>query len=362
MRTDLHTFGKRNKANGRARRSVGWFAVTFALSQVAFFVAIEWATPRLRDPEFYLKLARLHMRHGERPRAPLVLALGSSRVYTGLRVQALADSVAAPAEPLLFNGGILGAGPLLQLLALDRMLRNGERPDAVLIEFWPPLLADGAWCDEEKRIAANRLNLRDLEVVTRHAAEPDRLRSAWREARRVPAYGQRFVLRGLTVAPWDPFNRRLSSVWEGMDDWGWRSEKERSDDPAVRASIMRLVKNHYGGGMERGRFGPLAVRTLEDLLAVCRRHAIPTAVIWMPEASEFRRWYAPETEAVAAALLANWEVAHGVTIVNARTWLPDENFSDGFHLTPDGAVALTKRFVRDVLPHWRDWRPPVYDP
>ena len=41
---------------------------------------------------------------------------------------------------------------------------------------------------------------------------------------------------------------------------------------------------------------------------------------------------------------------------------PDESFSDGFHLTPDGAVAFTKRFVRDVLPHWRDWRPPVYDP
>jgi hypothetical protein len=81
----------------------------------------------------------------------------------------------------------------------------------------------------------------------------------------------------------------------------------------------------------------------------------------MPESVEFRSWYTPETEAVAASLLADWEVSHGVSIINARTWLPDESFSDGFHLTPAGAVNFTARFVRDALPHWREWRPPAYE-
>jgi hypothetical protein len=360
MRTVIHPFGRRDKAKGRARRSVGWFALTFVLSQLAMFVALEWAAPGLRDPEFYRKLGRFRARHAERPGAPVVLALGSSRVYTGLRLQALGDGADVPQIPLCFNAGLLGAGPLLQLLALDRMLRVGERPDAVVMEFWPPLLAEGAWSEEEKRIAANRLSRRDLDVVSRHAGDPDNVRSAWRAARRVPAYGQRFVVRGLTMPAWDPFNRRLNTVWEGMDDWGWRTEKERSDDPTVRA-IMRLVKGHYAGALARGRFGPLAVRTAEELFSVCRRHGISTAVIWMPEASEFRHWYSAGTEAVADSLLADWESSHGVTIINARTWLPDESFSDGFHLTPGGAVAFTARFVREVLPHWREWRAPVYE-
>jgi hypothetical protein len=226
------------------------------------------------------------------------------------------------------------------------------------MEFWPPLFADGLWCQEEMRITANRLNRIDLTVVTSNAVDAERVRSAWWAARRLPAYGQRFVVRGLTVPNWDPYNRRLSSVWEGVDNWGWKPEKERSDDPAVRDAIMRLVKGHYGPPLARGRFGPTAVRTAEELLTFCRRHSIPTAVIWMPESSEFRRWYSPETEAAAAALLAQWEQSHRVSVVNARGWLPDESFSDGFHLTPAGAVAFTVRFARDVLPHWRDWRPP----
>src|SRR5437016_272201 len=79
--------------------------------------------------------------------APVVLALGSWRGDTGLRAEALVDCAGTPRDPLLFNGGLLGAGPLLQLLALDRLLRAGERPDAVVVEFWPPLLADGAWSE-----------------------------------------------------------------------------------------------------------------------------------------------------------------------------------------------------------------------
>src|SRR5262245_28282782 len=151
------SFGRRHKADRRARRSVVWLIITFVLGQAAAFVAIEWATPEVRDPEFFRKLARLRARKHERPGAPVVLALGSSRVYTGLRSEVLDDASQSPQGPLLFNGGILGAGPLLQLLTLDRLLRAGERPDAVVMEFWPPLLADGAWCEEDKRIAANRL-------------------------------------------------------------------------------------------------------------------------------------------------------------------------------------------------------------
>src|SRR5207247_10433713 len=123
------------------------------------------------------------------------------RRCTRRRCEALGDASPAADDPLLFDGGLLGGGPRLQWLALDRVLRVGERPDAVVMEFWPPLFADGAWCHEENRIAANRLSRIDLALVSRHAADSDRVRAAWWTARRVPAYGQRFVARRLPVPP-----------------------------------------------------------------------------------------------------------------------------------------------------------------
>ena len=39
----------------------------------------------------------------------------------------------------------------------------------------------------------------------------------------------------------------------------------------------------------------------------------------------------------------------GVPIVDARAWLPDDDFMDGHHTTKHGAEAFTQRLERDVL-------------
>jgi hypothetical protein len=340
----------------RGRRCVVWFLLAFAVSQVAHTVALESAVPRWRDPEFEQKRTLLRARRAEHPAAPVVVALGSSRVYMGIR-PGLAVPDDRPDAPLLFNGGTVAAGPLMQLLTLDRLLRAGERPDAVVIEFWLFAFLDHADV-EENRIDPNRLSRDDLPVVTRYAADPGPIRTAWRTARAVPSYSHRAITRSLLVPTWHPFNRRLDSNWARADGWGWRA----GQDPGGDANLRRWLVNwhHYtiDPAVATERLRPLAVRATCGLLDFCRRHEIRTAIIFLPESSEFRSWYSPAAEAAGAALLREWE-ALGIPVVQARLWARDEELSDSCHLTPAGASVFTAWFARDVLPHWRDWPVPA---
>jgi hypothetical protein len=101
------------------------------------------------------------------------------------------------------------------------------------------------------------------------------------------------------------------------------------------------------------------VRAAEETFDACAEHGIPAAIVWMPEASEFRAWYPPATEAVALELLARWQKERGLTVVHARSWLADDRTADGYHLTPDGASEFTDRFYREAVAHWPEWRVPA---
>src|SRR5262245_4547828 len=84
--------------------------VTLAVvAQVALSTWLECGDPRLRDPEYGARLARLRQRVREQPDRPLVVALGSSRVAMGVRPAAV-DEPAGPGRPRLFNFGLVGAG------------------------------------------------------------------------------------------------------------------------------------------------------------------------------------------------------------------------------------------------------------
>ena len=40
---------------------------------------------------------------------------------------------------------------------------------------------------------------------------------------------------------------------------------------------------------------------------------------------------------------------YGVSVVDARAWVPDDGFMDGHHLLPEGATTFTKRLGTEVL-------------
>jgi hypothetical protein len=351
-----------NADHRRARAAVLWLIGAFVVSQFSLSFALERAVPHWRDPEFVRKLDRLRARRAEHPGAPLVIVLGSSRVYMGVRPGVRGDDPAVGDAPVLFNGALIGAGPVLQLLALDRLLRAGERPDAVVVEFWPVYFLDRPDDREEFRIDPNRLDHADLSLMTRYADNAGHIRRNWRTARAVPSYGHRFVARSLGLPSWDPIGRRLDHNWQPVDAWGWKPGQRADENPSDRCARLAAARAFYANALAAPGPRPIAVRAAEDLFDLCRHHGLRTAVLWMPESSEFRAWYPPEADAAAAAMLADWQERRGVTVVNARDWSPDGHLADGFHLTPEGAAAFTARLMREALPNSQAWAVPSARP
>jgi hypothetical protein len=344
-------------ARARSQRAVLLTLALLVSSQVAFALILEWGPASLRDPEFYQKLPPYRARESERPDTPLILVLGSSRVYLGLRPAEVADNVRA-GEPLPFNGGLVGAGPLLQRLMIDRWLRAGVRPAAVVWEFFPPHLLMHEDYLEEGRIDPNRLSRDEARLVGQYALDPERFSQSVREARFGPVHAHRFIVRNLLIPAWHANTRRIDHNWNSVDAWGWKPGAANRN-LSERQERVNNARAEFTHALARAELDPRMVRAAEDTFAACAERGIPTALLWMPEASDFRAWYPPATEAVAAALLTRWHKDLHIMVINARSWMADECTADGYHLTPDGATTFTERFCREALARWRDWQAPA---
>ena len=156
------------------RASLCWFVAAALLLHAAALVALDAPWPNLRDPEYGIRLPRLLACVAEHPERPLVLVLGSSRTCMGVKPAAWeAVRPGTNADPLLFNFGTVGAGPIQQLIAVRRLYADGVRPAVVLLEYWPPALRQDGPHSEQFRVG-RRLRFDDRSVVRDYFPDPDR--------------------------------------------------------------------------------------------------------------------------------------------------------------------------------------------
>ena len=119
---------------------------------------------------------------------PLVIALGSSRTEMGLRSGRLSQS-AEKGGPLVFNFAIPGSGPMMQQVALHRLLAGGVRPDLVLLEATPLSLSRrGGAPLEERLLDPARLDSGEAIQLHRYYHQPYKLWTRWLAARILPSY------------------------------------------------------------------------------------------------------------------------------------------------------------------------------
>lgn len=88
---------------------------------------------------------------------------------------------------------------------------------------------------------------------------------------------------------------------------------------------------------------------MHDALDLCRREGIPTALVLMPEGPLYRSWYTPDTHAKIQAFLQDLQQKHKVPLLDARDWIPEEDFNDSHHLLLHGAETFSDRMVHDFL-------------
>ena len=212
----------------RARRAVVGGVVIFAVVQLGYGLFAE-VYPRARDPLYGDKRVKLTPKLATGK--PLVVMLGSSRTglaFHGKRLEAT-QPVAA------FNYGIPAAGPVTQLVCLNRLLADGVRPAVLLVEVLPAMLQDDHGPPRESAwLFADRLTGPERATVVRHGFPAAAVDKRWLESVLVPAYALRFQIMCRISPSWLPWPLRFD--WSrGADECGYGSLVDQAPPEADRA-------------------------------------------------------------------------------------------------------------------------------
>ena len=343
----------------RGRAAIASFAVVLLMIHAAVLLALQ--DPRVRDPEYGLRAARLRERLAEHPGRPLVLVIGSSRTAMGVCPAAWEESRPADSahpDPLLFNNAVLGAGPVMELMALRRIYADGFRPAVVLIEYWPPFFHhDDGWA-ETSRVTVDRLMDCDRQLVRDYFPDPARIESEMDRRRVSAVYPNRERLLMQFAPSWLPATRRADAGWTDLDAWGWLPGFDLKPDMTDwRAKAVENCTKIYKPLFAKYRIAPDADRAIREAIALARDHGAAVGLVYLPESSEFRGVYPRRVERMAKEHLDDLRREFAIPVLDCRTMMPDAAFVDGFHLTRKSAPEFTRLLGREVAKTFPEVKP-----
>lgn len=336
----------------RAMRVAVSFTVVLVALNLGFGLLLDYGPPHLRDPEYGLRLSALRERLKEHPGRPLVVVVGSSRTAMGVRPDAVEDG----SGPLLFNMSTAGAGPITQLMILRRLQHDGVTPAAVVLEYWPPFFrGDGAY-REDARLNPTRLRPEDARTIDEFFADPEEAKRRTAESRWLPFLMHRKPLMDRHLPGWLPHTERGDAMFANLDGWGWLPGRETTT-AAERDKGFPHVFNYYWPLYRTYRVDANQDRALRACLAHCREQGIPVALAYLPESARFQTLKTAESVRLADAHLAAVQRDTGVSLIDARGWIADDDsLPDGFHLIRSAAAAFTRRFAAELPTHVKPCR------
>jgi len=325
----------------RARPAVLWTLLGFAAIQFALNAAVVSQHPEVQDSEYVERLTTLRERMAEGPNRPLCLLIGSSRMVDNFAPEKLPPLPAVNGEaPLVFNFAHLGAGPGMNLLVLRRLLREGIRPQWLVIEIMPPQLGD-----EKQSILYSTANIRDLSI-TRRLHHPFQVYGDFVRRDLAPCYKYRRLFAS-RVPGWVPDAELEEDRFRLNPLGGWA--KLSPPDPAQARLKTDKARTDYRPALQQLTVTDLSDRAMRELLRLCRHRGIAVVLILSPEGSEFRSWYSPEGLQRVEEYCRNLSRESGVPLVDTRRWLADDEFIDSHHVNVVGAEHFTLRLNQEVL-------------
>jgi hypothetical protein len=285
------------------------------------------------------------------PGAPRVILLGTSRAGCGFAAgRAQRTAADAGFAAVVFNCGLPGAGPVTHRLYLPRLLEDGHRPDLLLLEVLPPLLADRPDGPVEARtITGDMLTRAEVETMGAYGLPAGELRRQRGRGMVEPLTVHRFKLVSRVCASALPWYRRYD--WgRPVDPNGWNPfEVTNESDPAERARRVAATVAEYHAVVRCPLPAGPGAAALRDTLDLCRTANVPVRLVVLPETTAFGRVYPPGAPERVAAFLAGLTAEFGCPLTDARGWLPDDAFLDGHHLLPGRAPEFTDRLTGEVI-------------
>jgi hypothetical protein len=336
------------------RNAVVTMLVFWAASQFALGRAMD-ASLWLRDPLYADKYAKLRQRIAARTTAagrPFAVAfVGSSRTSYGVRGDVVEAAVRERTGRTIAatNLGVPASGPVANLLTVGRLSTATDRPDLVIIEVMPPLLAEvNHLAAEHPHLVPERFQRAEVAAAVRFGLPADATWSRWWSAELVPAYGLRFPVLGRVANFWLPWYLRNSS--RDTDPVGWQPSMHASVTAAEYRAGVEQARKEYYALLQVLRFDSPAAAAVRETVAACRRRPVNAAILLMPEGTDFRSWYPPDVDAGLYAFLDTICRESGARLIDARRWLPDSMFSDTHHLLRSGAAEFSRRLGEAIAP------------
>jgi hypothetical protein len=340
------------------KRVFVWTALFFVCTQMALSIYLNGWRPELRDPAFGLRLQTLQQRLTENPHAPLILLLGSSRTMNGLAPAHMpSPDNSERSQSLVFNFALPGSGSVRELMTYRRLRTEGVKPDYVLIETWPVLWPEDGAFAERHIIAEDELRWSDLTVLSRYLPGKLELFARTLKGNLAPlvCYRSRLLHAGAGKLLSRDLDRGLTNEdndWTCIDGTGWLPYRKVPADPDA---LQREVRK--GLLVAAPLLNPLHISpdydlALRNLLDECRADGVEIALFLMPEHSECRSWYTPQSNALVFDYLRQVSEKYTCPVLDMRSWAPDDSFADFCHLAPHGVEKFSKRFACEVLQPW----------
>jgi len=322
---------------------MGLFA--FLALQLVLAVGVAQGRWKLHDTIFVNKKQLLDDHLASTPEATRLLVMGSSRVLFGVDAKQINESMRDDGIDA-FNFGIAAAGPLTQMVYLERLLDGGWKPNIVAIEVLPAMFAQSATPFESKWLKSSRLTADERVVVSACGMVVDQ--------------GETRVHRWLAPSLVHRVGI-LRRVWPEMLGSEDRIDGHNVSDSHgfARSSIVSVTPEQYvkgvaGAGrtyqpyLEKVSIGNPGRAAFERMLTRCRLEGIRVVVFVMPEAPEFQAFYGAGFRSELDQYLSRARSEFDYDWIDARDWLPADAFHDGHHLIASGAARMSERFAKEL--------------
>jgi len=348
----------------KGKRVALWTLIGIVASQLALSIYLDQRRLETRDPLYGNRLNHLRQRLAESPHSPLFLILGSSRVKYSIRPDAMKlQGLANSPQPIVYNFGINGLGTIRALMHFRRLLADGIQPQWLLVEIWPPLWAEAGFFREARMVQSeDDLHWRDLLLLCRYFRNDRALLHLALQKCLTPLRSYRDVLLALSVESLlSP--EKLREIKQKVQDTlptdrgGWFPLPWELTTPEEKHKAWLDGDEKIKPLLQPVRIDPRSDAALRELLSECRQHHIKAALILLPEPSWTRGWYTTESHAVVRTYLTRLYHDYPVPIVDARTWVADDDFSDSSHMATKGVSAFSERLGREVVQPLIEGRP-----
>jgi len=334
MRVDIPIGGPRSgcgSKRGRARTAIRAGFALLVLAQLGLGLAVETVKPEWRDPEYGHRIRQV------RDSNPRIIAVGSSRTLMGLRPDATGLDV--------YNFGQTGAGPLQLFLTASRILDDGAKPDALLIELFPAALVGNGTAEDTIEAWGPRWSRGDVRRLAPFTNDPAKLEHEWMRQRVAPWHTLRFPLLNHLRPDWLPASKRLDFQWTNMDRRGWLKYPVEQVPDEDRARLTEKAGESYRAQLANYAIGDASDRALRAIVERCRREGIRVAFYLMPEGPAFASWYPPG----ATAAFRTYASTLNAPVFDSADGFAEGEFADSHHLLPSGAARFSRRLADEHL-------------